>query len=144
MPAHCSKFSENGELVSRNNVPSLNWQQSATSRHWALDKLSLTGDAARNGQKAYGLLAYDTTNIGDDIQALAALQFMPRVDLLINRDTIGEQGSTHSFAEASVSVIMNGWFMGRRSWPPATCIRPIFTSFHASQESYENYGFYLL
>ncbi|MBU1211705.1 MAG: hypothetical protein KJ587_10585 [Alphaproteobacteria bacterium] len=73
-------------------------------------------------------MAYDTTNIGDDIQSLAALQFMDRVDLLVNRDSIGDQDAFPNLPEASVTLLLNGWFMGRRSWPPAPCIRPIFTS----------------
>jgi hypothetical protein len=37
----------------------------------------------------FGLLAYRETNLGDDIQAFAALQFMPRVDYFVHRDSIG-------------------------------------------------------
>ena len=33
----------------------------------------------------YALLSYDTENIGDEIQSLAAKRFLPRVDLLLNR-----------------------------------------------------------
>jgi len=103
--------------------------------------------------KKYGLLTYETDNIGDDIQSLAAEQFLPKVDYYIQRDRIGYFKSRHK-----VHVIMNGWFLhkifhfknsknylkhalhkiekrffhGFYSWPPPSCVQPLFISFHAT------------
>jgi hypothetical protein len=61
----------------------------------------------------YGLFRYsyaqregywvDEVNIGDYVQSLAAKQFLPKVDTLIERD------STADYQGDRVRVIMNGW-----------------------------------
>lgn len=79
----------------------------------------------------YGLLTYDTHNIGDDIQSIAAEQFLPSVDYLVLRDNIG------SF-DKECKLIMNGWFMHKYGstghqkykFPPKENIKPLITSFH--------------
>ena len=42
----------------------------------------------------YGLLKYDENkrffNVGDNIQSLAAKQFLPKVDEFLNREKLGE------------------------------------------------------
>src|SRR5687768_10856619 len=100
-----------------------------------LSKLRATAEARA---PAYALLRYDTDNVGDDIQALAALRFMPRVDFLVLRDALSEFRPPHP-EERDVRVIMNGWFMGRNSWPPAAELRPLFISFHISNHRYSTY-----
>src|SRR4051812_13450858 len=76
----------------------------------------------------FGLLSYRESNLGDDIQAFAALQFMPRVDYYVHRDSIGDFAGPP--ANEKVKIILNGWFMGSRSWPPARSLDPLFVSFH--------------
>jgi hypothetical protein len=74
----------------------------------------------------YAALRYSTHNIGDDFQTIAAMRLLPRVDVLIDRDRLGEYASP----EPTV-LIMNGWFTERpQSWPPAASIIPIFVGFH--------------
>jgi len=114
---------------------------SQESDHWKLNLVRQACEDRQMFEPKFGLMVYDTPNIGDDIQTLAALQFMQRVDLLLLRDRIGEPVSGVDWPTASVRMILNGWFMGRQSWPPAPFIRPIFTSFHISQQGYENYGY---
>jgi hypothetical protein len=84
--------------------------------------------------KKYGLLTYDTPapNLGDEIQSLAAKQFLPRVDYYIDRDRMS------SFKEKEiVHVIMNGWFKyNSGDWPPPANINPLFISF--SITSFQN------
>ena len=81
-----------------------------------------------------GVLSYRESNLGDDIQAFAALQFMPRVDHFVHRDSIGAFAGP---AEGEkVKIVLNGWFMGSRSWPPAPSLVPLFVSFHISQHHY--------
>jgi len=78
----------------------------------------------------YGLLVHSTENLGDDIQSLAAKQFLPRVDVLIDRDYPNRVNS-----KESVKVIMNGWFTHKpENWPPSPKIDPLFISFHISDQ----------
>jgi len=74
----------------------------------------------------YGLLIAFTRNLGDDIQSLAAKQFLPRIDLIIDRDSPNKVRCTDK-----VKVIFNGWFTYKpQNFPPAPCIIPLFVSFH--------------
>ena len=76
----------------------------------------------------YKLLAVSSkavVNIGDYIQALAALQFLPANDGFIQRESL----RTYQGEEAT--VVMNGWFMHHpEQWPPARSIHPVFLAFH--------------
>ena len=78
--------------------------------------------------KKYGLIMALTGNLGDDIQVLAAKQFLPRVDIIINREYLNQVNS-----KDVIKVIMNGWFTHRPdNWPPSPNIEPLFISFHVS------------
>lgn len=77
----------------------------------------------------YGLLTYDENrrffNVGDNIQSLAAKQFLPKVDVYINRERLGE------YKGEKVKLILNGWFTHNiKNWVPSDAIDPIFVSFH--------------
>jgi hypothetical protein len=81
----------------------------------------------------YGLLVGRTQNLGDDIQTLAAAQFLPRVDLAIDRDhprlsaNLKERLGNGTY----VKVIMNGWFtLKPLSWMPDPLLKPLFVAFH--------------
>jgi hypothetical protein len=76
----------------------------------------------------FGTFTYGySTNLGDEIQTLSASQFLPRVDVLIERDRL------HWYRNAPpVFVIFNGWFTHQPSWPPPDSICPLFVSFHAN------------
>lgn len=76
----------------------------------------------------FGAFTYAySTNVGDEIQTLAATQFLPRVDMLIERDRL------HWYRGGPpVFVIFNGWFTHQPFWPPPDSIRPLFISFHAA------------
>jgi len=80
----------------------------------------------------YGLIVHHgTDNIGDDIQSLAAKQFLPQVDVYLDREHLNEVRS-----DGKIKVIMNGWFMrDPRNWPPSDAIDPLFISFHISPKS---------
>ena len=69
-------------------------------------------------------------NIGDEIQSLAAAQFLPRVDLFVDREHLDAVKS-----QEPIALIMNGWFMHTKAWPPSDSIRPAFVSFHVEPES---------
>jgi len=91
-----------------------------------------SGEASSDNVCDYGLLTYTTENIGDDIQSLAALQFLPvnKGIRFLNRDNLGREPQTH------LKLIMNGWFGQMHSskkdcsWPPNEFIEPVFVSFH--------------
>lgn len=77
----------------------------------------------------YGLLKYEENaqffNVGDNIQSLAAKQFLPRVDELINREKLGE------YEGEELKMILNGWFThNAQNWIPSESINPLFVSFH--------------
>lgn len=77
----------------------------------------------------YALLTYDENkrffNVGDNIQSLAAKQFLPQVDLYLNREKLG------MYKGEKAKLIMNGWFTHNiRNWVPSEAIEPVFVSFH--------------
>ena len=77
----------------------------------------------------YGLLTYEENkkffNVGDNIQSLAAKQFLPRVDEYVNREELA------SYKGDPIQLIMNGWFTHNiHNWVPNDKIDPIFVSFH--------------
>ena len=77
----------------------------------------------------YGLLVHGTSgNIGDAVQSLAALRFLPRVDRLVERECLGAIASA-----GPIKVIMNGWWMKcPEHWPPPPNVIPLFVSFHVT------------
>jgi hypothetical protein len=77
----------------------------------------------------YGLLNYIENqkyfNVGDNIQSLAAKQFLPKVDKYVDRESLA------SYNGDQVKLIMNGWFIhNTTNWVPSDKIIPLFVSFH--------------
>lgn len=77
----------------------------------------------------FGLLKYIENeqffNVGDNVQSLAAKQFLPQVDQLINREKMG------NYEGDPIKIILNGWFTHNTSnWVPSENIIPLFVSFH--------------
>ncbi len=83
----------------------------------------------------YGLLKYSRSrNLGDRIQSLAAKQYLPQVDYYLDRDFL-----TDLTFQEEIKVIMNGWFMAEpQNWPPPDFIKPLFVSFHITQDYQAN------
>lgn len=82
----------------------------------------------------YGLLTYDENkkvyNVGDNVQSLAAKQFLPRVDEFINREKLGD------YRGGKTKLIMNGWFTHNiHNWVPSDDIEPLFVSFHMNNSA---------
>ena len=85
-----------------------------------------------NTTSLFGLMSYapasvttNTINLGDYIQSIAARQFLPKVDALIDREQMS------NYDGDDINLIMNGWFMTHpENWPPSKHIRPLITSFH--------------
>ena len=79
----------------------------------------------------YGLLKYSTKNLGDDIQSLAARRFLPRVDVLVDREFMNRAPGPDPF-----KIILNGWFTSRPdNWPPSPDLLALFISTHITRES---------
>ncbi len=77
----------------------------------------------------FGLLNYSTreVNVGDEVQSLAAKQFLPKIDQYFHRDHVDATLTTEE-----VKLIMNGWYMWHpENWPfKNEHIKPLLTSFH--------------
>lgn len=77
----------------------------------------------------YGLLSYSTTNLGDEIQSIAARRFLPAVDCLVDRDHLNAPDIP------DCKLILNGWHTHRpENWPPSPAIDPLLISFHLTNE----------
>ena len=73
---------------------------------------------------------YGLVNIGDYIQICAAEQFMPSINLAIERDQL-----TQSLKNKTL-IILNGWFTNHpENWPPNKNLYPLFVSFHLQPAS---------
>ena len=91
------------------------------------------GTAGGGGR--YALLTYRTTNIGDEVQSIAAAQFLPAVDLRIDRDRLN---ALPTGAEGGYKIILNGWHThAPENWPPAPFLDPLLTSIHISREVFQ-------
>ncbi|NBD12951.1 polysaccharide pyruvyl transferase family protein [Corallococcus silvisoli] len=79
----------------------------------------------------FGLSCFrNTRNLGDEVQSLAARQFLPRVDHLLDRDFLADFVPEDG---AAVALILNGWFAHRaENWPPVENIIPLPVSMHLS------------
>lgn len=84
-----------------------------------------------------GIIYYkDTSNIGDDIQTLAAKRLIPEAEFL-------DREHLDSYSGEEIKLLCNGYFMTNpENWPPAPKIKPYFISFHIS--AYKNCEEYLL
>jgi len=64
-------------------------------------------------------------NIGDYIQSLAARQFLPKVDELIDRDQLG------LYQGRNINMIMNAWYyIWKKNEVFSENIHPLFVAFH--------------
>jgi tetratricopeptide (TPR) repeat protein len=96
-------------------------------------------EAAPDAPHATGLFTYSTSNIGDDIQSLAAAQYldgeMP-LDLL-DRDALAGINRP-----SPRRTIMNAWYAHRgmtgETWPPSKAIDPVLVSMHVSAAAAAN------
>ena len=87
----------------------------------------------------YGLFHYNTENIGDEIQSIAARRFLPQIDYYFDRDDID---ATVVGNDEKVKLIMNGWYTHKPElWPPKTkSIEPLLISMFVEQTEGINYS----
>jgi hypothetical protein len=87
-------------------------------------------NSKKNSQKnqKFGCIRYSSTNIGDEIQSVAACRFLPQIDYYVPRERMDK---FHSENSEKVKVIMNAWWMWQPNhFPPSADIDPLFISFH--------------
>lgn len=82
----------------------------------------------------YAIMTYKesvrTFNTGDYIQSLAAQQFLPNTDVLINREKLGQ------YKGERAKIILNGWFTHEpETWVPSEKLTPLFVSFHINSSA---------
>ena len=79
-------------------------------------------------QISHSILAYNSINIGDEIQSIAASRFVPDVDEFVYREQISD------FVPKSGNItkcILNAWWMWRpEKFPPSKYIDPLLTSLY--------------
>ena len=74
----------------------------------------------------YALYRGTATNIGEEIQSIAAQRFLPTVDYYIIKEQMNRFQS-----EEKTKLIMNAWYMERtKSFPPRDCVDPLLISMH--------------
>lgn len=79
----------------------------------------------------YSALTNKTRNIGDFVQTIAAIRFLPKVDYYIDREDM----PASSFKPPSF-LIANGWYMHKpENFPPPDNIHPFYISIHIEHPS---------
>jgi hypothetical protein len=70
--------------------------------------------------------SHTSMNLGDTIQTIAVEQFLPRVDMRLERDELNRVPLDDKYY-----VVMNGYFTAApANWPPSNSVVPIFFGFH--------------
>ncbi|BAX82637.1 polysaccharide pyruvyl transferase family protein [Labilibaculum antarcticum] len=82
----------------------------------------------------HALLTYQegntTYNLGDNIQSLAARQYINKNHVFINREKL------FHYSGEEVKLILNGWFTHNLfNWVPSKKIHPLFISFHLNSSA---------
>lgn len=87
----------------------------------------------------YGLIIFENTeNLGDDIQSYAAMQFLPRVDYIIEREHIDD---FYPKTGEKVATILSGWYLySHLNWPPSPYLYALPISIHFDTEKYTVLG----
>jgi hypothetical protein len=82
----------------------------------------------------FAVIATCSDNLGDDVQTLAAIQFLKKKGVqpafVIDRERLS------SYSGPACKLLMNGWFMHDLAFfPPPPQVTPIFISFHCANEA---------
>ena len=76
--------------------------------------------------KTFGILFANTTNLGDDVQTIAQMQYIPKgaKTIIVDREHLDTE-------TRRCNVILNGWFMHHdKNFPPNKSVNPIYIAFH--------------
>ncbi len=76
----------------------------------------------------YALMKYLSSNIGEEIQSIAARRFLPSVNVYVYRECLN---SFRPKSEQKFKLILNGWWMHHpKCFPPSEYIDPLLVSMH--------------
>lgn len=90
-----------------------------------------------NTKKYYGIMKYSSINIGDEIQSVAAMRFLPKIDEYVHREKIN---SFQSKGNKKVKLIMNAWWMWQlENFPPSENIEPLLISMYIRKQHREKF-----
>ena len=83
----------------------------------------------------YASLAWTANNIGEEIQIIAAQQFLPRVDAYMNKERL----NTYKFNE-DYKIILNGWWLRHpKRFYTNDNIHPLLISIHINPIASKNF-----
>lgn len=84
----------------------------------------------------FGVLLNNTYNIGDDLQSIASMHFLPKVDYF----PFKEQLSTFKTENGDkAKTILNSWYMWKwKNFPPSDDIDPLCISMHFAEDCRKN------
>jgi hypothetical protein len=107
-----------------------NWTRVDNDHHPVIFRKTRAQNRTR---EKFGVIWANTINLGDDIQTLAAINFLEKKGVndfvLLNRENIS------NYDGGPLRVLMSGWFMHDISkFPPPDVIDPLFISFHCENE----------
>ena len=80
--------------------------------------------------KNWGILFANTTNLGDDVQTIAQMQFIPKdaKTFIVDRENLNKENRR-------CNVIMNGWWMHNdENFPPHRNVKPLYIAFHIEKK----------
>ena len=81
-------------------------------------------------KKRFGVLFANTSNLGDDVQTIAQMQFIPKGSktIIVDRENLDTE-------KRRCNVIMNGWWMHNdKNFPPHRNINPLYIAFHIEKK----------
>lgn len=80
--------------------------------------------------KTWGILFANTSNLGDDVQTIAQMQFIPKGSktIIVDREHLNKE-------KRRCNVIMNGWWMHNdKNFPPNSNVNPLYIAFHIEKK----------
>lgn len=80
--------------------------------------------------KTWGILFANTSNLGDDVQTIAQMQFLPKGSktIIVDRENLDKE-------KRRCNVIMNGWWMHNdTNFPPHRNVNPLYIAFHIEKK----------
>lgn len=83
-----------------------------------------------NKTTTFGILFAKTSNLGDDVQTIAQMQYIPKnaKTIIVDREKINTESR-------KCNLIMNGWWMHNdKNFPPHKNINPLYIAFHIEKQ----------
>lgn len=88
-----------------------------------------------NTDYKFGLIKYNSVNIGDEIQSIAAMRFLPQIDEMFFRERLSKYKPSKP-----TKLIMNAWWMWNpKYFLPSSNIKPLLISMHIRPSIRKNF-----